>query len=104
MLHLCMDWKPSVRTPALARITAFGSTYLVICTGVDLKKAAKQFAQKFATGASVTKNTQGQDEIVVQGDVSAEIVEMIEEGQGVLKGIPVDNVVEVEDKKKKGGD
>lgn len=72
--------------------------------GVDLKKAAKQFAQKFATGASVTKNPQGQDEIVVQGDVSAEIVEMIEEGQGVLKGIPKDNIVEIEDKKKKGGD
>ncbi|KIP06149.1 hypothetical protein PHLGIDRAFT_119198 [Phlebiopsis gigantea 11061_1 CR5-6] len=72
--------------------------------GVDLKKAAKQFAQKFATGASVTKNNQGQDEIVVQGDVSGEILEMIEEGAGVLKGIPVDNVVEVEDKKKKGGD
>ncbi|GJE87425.1 density-regulated protein DRP1 [Phanerochaete sordida] len=71
--------------------------------GVDLKKAAKQFATKFATGASVTKNPQGLDEIVVQGDVSAEIVEMIEEGQGVLKGIPSDNVVEVEEKKKKGG-
>jgi translation initiation factor 1 (eIF-1/SUI1) len=33
---------------------------------VDLKKAAKLFAQKFATGASVTKNAQGFDEIVVQ--------------------------------------
>ena len=73
-------------------------------TGVDLKKAAKQFAQKFATGASVTKNPQGQEEIIVQGDVSGEIVELIEEGAGVLKGIPIDNVVEVEDKpKKKGG-
>ena len=72
--------------------------------GVDLKKAAKQFAQKFATGASVTKNNQGLDEVVVQGDVSGEIVEMIEEGVGVLKGIPADNIVEVEDKKKKGGD
>ena len=71
--------------------------------GVDLKKAAKQFAQKFATGASVTKNTQGQEEIIVQGDVSAEIVDMIDEGQGVLKGIPIDNVVEVEDKPKKKG-
>lgn len=28
--------------------------------GIDLKKAAKQFAQKFATGASVTKNAAGQ--------------------------------------------
>ncbi|CCL99487.1 uncharacterized protein FIBRA_01505 [Fibroporia radiculosa] len=70
---------------------------------VDLKKAAKFFAQKFATGASVTKNVQGFDEIVVQGDVSGDIVEMIEEGAGILKGVPSDNVVEVEEKKKKGG-
>ena len=70
--------------------------------GVDLKKAAKMFAQKFATGASVTKNPQGLEEIVVQGDVSGEIVEMIEEQTGLLKGIPTDNVVEVEEKKKKG--
>ncbi|KAI0774735.1 translation initiation factor SUI1 [Trametes elegans] len=70
---------------------------------VDLKKAAKFFAQKFATGASVTKNPQGLDEIVVQGDVSGEIVEMIEDGVGLLKGVPKDNIVEVEEKKKKGG-
>ncbi|KAI0691388.1 eukaryotic translation initiation factor 1-like protein [Cytidiella melzeri] len=69
--------------------------------GIDLKKAAKQFAQKFATGASVTKNPQGLEEIIVQGDVSGEIVELIEEGAGVLKGIPIDNVVEVEEKPKK---
>ena len=72
--------------------------------GVDLKKVAKQLASKFATGASVTKNPQGQDEIVVQGDVSDEILEMIEDGVGLLKGIPADNVEIVEDKKKKGGD
>ncbi|KZT70253.1 density-regulated protein DRP1 [Daedalea quercina L-15889] len=70
---------------------------------VDLKKAAKFFAQKFATGASVTKNPLGNDEIVVQGDVSGDIVEMIEQGVGLLKGVPSDNVVEVEEKKKKGG-
>ncbi|KAG6832401.1 Translation machinery-associated protein 22 [Tricholoma furcatifolium] len=70
--------------------------------GVDLKKAAKQFSSKFATGSSVTKNPQGQDEIVVQGDVSDEIVEMIESGAGVLKDIPADNVEVVEEKKKKG--
>ncbi|TCD62503.1 Translation machinery-associated protein 22 [Steccherinum ochraceum] len=72
--------------------------------GVDLKKVAKQFATKFATGASVTKNPQGLDEIVVQGDVSADIVEMIEDGVGLLKGVPKENIVEVEEKKKKGGD
>jgi len=72
--------------------------------GVDLKKAAKLFAQKFATGSSVTKNAQGLDEIVVQGDVTEEIVDMISEQVGVLKGVPEDNVVRVEEKKSKGGD
>lgn len=42
--------------------------------GVDLKKAAKLFAQKFATGASVTKNAQNLEDITVQGDVTHEIV------------------------------
>ncbi|KAL2911534.1 Translation machinery-associated protein 22 [Polyrhizophydium stewartii] len=44
---------------------------------VDLKKAAKQFATKFACGASVTKNPQGQDEIVVQGEFADDIFELI---------------------------
>jgi density-regulated protein DRP1 len=68
---------------------------------VDLKKAAKLFASKFATGASVTKNVQGQDEIIVQGDVADEIMDMISEQVGVLKGVPEDNVEIVEEKKKK---
>ncbi|KAF4608333.1 Translation machinery-associated protein 22 [Pleurotus pulmonarius] len=72
--------------------------------GIDLKKVAKQFASKFATGASVTKNAQGLDEVVVQGDVSDEIMDMIEQEAGLLKGIPVDNVEIVEEKKKKGGE
>lgn len=42
--------------------------------GVDLKKAAKFFAGKFATGSSLSKNPQGEDEIVIQGDVGNEIV------------------------------
>lgn len=69
--------------------------------GVDLKKAAKQFANKFATGASVSKNAQGIDEIVVQGDVRDEIQEMIEAGVGVLAGVPSENVVTVNETKKK---
>jgi density-regulated protein DRP1 len=71
---------------------------------IDLKKAAKQLAGRFATGASVTKNAQGLDEIVVQGDVSDEIYEMLEKGEGVLKGVPIANVDIVEDKKKKAGE
>ena len=41
---------------------------------------------------------------MVQGDVSDEILEMIEGEVGVLKGIPADNVEIIEEKKKKGGD
>jgi density-regulated protein DRP1 len=75
-----------------------------------LKKAAKLFAQKFATGGSVTKNAAGIDEIVVQGDVSQEIYDMIVEandgkggkkGLDVLKDVLVDNVEMVEEKRKK---
>ncbi|KAL1405229.1 Translation machinery-associated protein 22 [Vanrija albida] len=69
--------------------------------GVDLKKAAKLFASKFATGSSVSKNPQGQDEIVVQGDVGDEVVEMLKQQVGVLKGAPGDQVSRVEAKKKK---
>ncbi|KAI0321972.1 translation initiation factor SUI1 [Amylostereum chailletii] len=83
---------------------------------VDLKKASKLFAQRFATGASVTKTAAGIDEIVVQGDVSQEIFDMIadanegggdgggkggKKGLDVLKGVVVDNVEMVEEKKKK---
>jgi density-regulated protein len=75
-----------------------------------LKKAAKLFAQRFATGGSVTKNAAGIDEIVVQGDVSQEIYDMIveaNEGKGgkkgldVLKDVLVDNIEMVEEKRKK---
>ena len=39
---------------------------------------------------------------LVQGDVADEVLEMIENGVGVLKGIPADNVEIVEEKRKKG--
>lgn len=77
---------------------ADGATFVI---DIELKKAAKFLAQKFATGASVTKNAQGQDEIVVQGDVSDDVLELIEGNTGIFKGIPADNVEVVEDKKKK---
>jgi hypothetical protein len=84
---------------------------LTLKVGVDLKKAAKLFAQRFATGGSVTKNAAGIDEIVVQGDVSQEIYDMIVEandgkggkkGLDVLKDVLVDNIEMVEEKRKKG--
>lgn len=36
------------------------------------------FAAKFATGSSVSKNPQGEEEIVVQGDVGDDIVSLSE--------------------------
>ncbi|KZP06489.1 translation initiation factor SUI1 [Athelia psychrophila] len=71
---------------------------------IDLKKAAKQLANKFATGASVTKNAQGFDEVVVQGDVADEVQELLEDNVGVLKGVPAKNISIVEEKKKKAGE
>jgi density-regulated protein len=66
--------------------------------GLDLKKVAKDFGKKFATGSSVTKLAGGGEEIVVQGDVSDEIEEFLLEK---YKEIPAVNVELVEDKKKK---
>jgi density-regulated protein DRP1 len=92
-------WKHLVRPVVSTRIQ---SLIHDLFQEIDLKKASKQFSSKFATGSSVTKNAQGQEEIVIQGDVSDEILEMIKGGVGVLKGIPVENVELVEEKKKKG--
>lgn len=79
--------------------------------GLDLKKVAKEWGKKFATGASVTKVPGGGgggaggggggsgEEVVVQGDNSDEIFEWVVE----VGGVPEGNVECVEDKKKKGG-
>ncbi|POS76072.1 hypothetical protein DHEL01_v205523 [Diaporthe helianthi] len=67
---------------------------------LELKKVAKEFGKKFATGSSVTKTPSGGEEIVVQGDVSNEIEEFLTDK---YKQIPEDNIELVEDKKKKSG-
>lgn len=66
--------------------------------GLDIKKVAKDFGKKFATGSSVTKVPGGGEEITVQGDLSDDILEYIEEN---YKNVPDDNIELVEDKKKK---
>lgn len=66
--------------------------------GLDLKKVAKEFGKKFATGSSVTKTPSGGEEIVVQGDVSDDVYDWVVEEH---PEIPEDNVDCVEDKKKK---
>lgn len=66
-----------------------------VCVGEQI---AKDFGKKFATGSSVTKTPSGGEEIVVQGDVSPEIEELLLEH---YKDIPEDNIELVDDKKKK---
>jgi density-regulated protein DRP1 len=66
--------------------------------GFELKKVAKDFGKKFATGSSVTKVPGGGEEITVQGDVAYDIEEFILD---TYKDIPEDNVEVIEDKKKK---
>lgn len=70
---------------------------------VDIKKLAKTFASKFATGASVTKNAEKKDEVLVQGDVSDEaraLIEKLLEEQG-LNEVKVE---QIDEKKKKKAD
>jgi density-regulated protein DRP1 len=66
--------------------------------GLDIKKVAKDFGKKFATGSSVTKIPGGGEEITVQGDLSEDILEFLVEK---YEEVPEDNVELIEDKKKK---
>ena len=68
-----------------------------LLTPSPLSQVAKEFGKKFATGSSVTKTPAGGEEIVVQGDVSPDIEELILEK---YREVPEDNIELVEDKKK----
>lgn len=62
----------------LARIPRGKRKYVTRVTGlatfdINLKKASKLFAQKFSCGSSVS----GEDEIIVQGDVTDELIDLI---------------------------
>ncbi len=45
--------------------------------GLELKKVAKLFASKFACGSTVTKNAQGEEEILIQGDVGDDVYDYL---------------------------
>ncbi|ORY19401.1 RNA binding protein-like protein Tma22 [Clohesyomyces aquaticus] len=66
--------------------------------GLDIKKVAKDFGKKFATGSSVTKIPGGGEEITVQGDLSDDILDYITD---TYPDVPEDNIECIEDKKKK---
>ncbi|GAA5850819.1 hypothetical protein JCM3766R1_006123 [Sporobolomyces carnicolor] len=78
--------------------------------GVDLKKASKLFANKFGAGATVSKTANGDEEILIQGDVSYDVEEMILDRDNkklvdvFLGKIEGDQIELTEEKpKKKGG-
>ena len=58
------------------------------------------FANRFACGSSVAKNNQNQDEIVVQGDFSDDLHDLI---LAQWPQVPEDNIDLVEETKKKKG-
>ena len=66
---------------------------------IDMKKLAKTFASKFATGCSVSKNAEKKEEIVIQGDVIDSVESYIHQllAEKGLKDVKV----EVIDTKKK---
>jgi len=89
----------------LKRVERTKRKHVIIVTGLeafglDLKKVAKDFGKKFACGSSVTKSATGLDEIVVQGDLSDDILDYVEDK---YPSVPSDNIDQVEDKKKKKG-
>jgi density-regulated protein DRP1 len=65
---------------------------------VDLKKAAKQFANKFAASASVSKIPSGGDEILIQGECADDLFDYI---LATFKGISEDDIDFAETSKKK---
>lgn len=59
---------------------------------IDLKKASKSFAQHFSCGSSVT----GDDEIVIQGDVTDDVIDFIQEKWPEVNLLMIINVIVVE--------
>lgn len=89
----------------LKRVERTKRKHVIVITGLesfglDLKKAAKDFGKKFACGSSVIKGTNGQDEIVLQGDLSDGIMDYIGEK---YPDVPIDNIDQLEVKKRGGG-
>lgn len=53
---------------------------------LDMKKVTKKLATKFACGVSTSQNASGEDEVVVQGDVTDSIVlYLLQEFAGILR-------------------
>lgn len=70
---------------------------------IDMKKLAKTFASKFATGCSVSKNAEKKDEVVIQGDVMEEVENYLQSllAEKGLKDVKIEVVDGAAKKKKK---
>ena len=66
--------------------------WLYVYIDIDLKKASKSFAQHFSCGSSVT----GDDEIVIQGDVTDDVIDFIQEKWPEVNLLMIINVIVVE--------
>jgi len=77
------------RKVIVKRVERTKRKYITVIQGlesfnIELKAAAKVFAQKFATGASVSKSAPGSgytEEVVIQGDVAYDVEEMFEDAE-----------------------
>lgn len=67
----------SSRLPKSYSLHVLFSTWILGLTlaDIDLKEAQRFFAQKFSCGASVT----AEDEIIIQGDFTDDIIDVIQE-------------------------
>lgn len=72
--------KTTAKKICISRANRGKKKYVTVITGlgtydIELKDAAKYFASRFACGSSVT----GTDEIVIQGDVKDDLIDLITE-------------------------
>jgi len=67
--------------------------------GIDLKKAAKTLANKFACGSSVSKTPAGGQEIVIQGDFCDDLMEFIPETWDMISEDDIDIIEEKKGKR-----
>lgn len=68
--------------------------------GIKLAEASKLFGKKFASGASVTKNATGGEEIDIQGDVLDGVAELVVKTYGPKNGLEKKHVFYIDNKKK----
>ena len=71
------QYRPAVKSIPDTKVTKFYICFQhnMLFSDIDLKKACKAFANKFSCGASVA----GDDEIVIQGDVTYDLLDFIPE-------------------------